>query len=233
MRLNRIIIAAVLIFSASVSLVHAQREGGALSIGVFGSASVPLAPGAFKDIYNHGYGFGGVLHYHLTGMTGLAASYSFQPFKLDTDNFIEAASSVIPGGIPEGVTVDVIGGDVKGHIIALHLVQYFTPPSSPFGLYIVGGGGYYSFKPKDAILRMTVSGSTTEEPIIQDEDADAGFGVSGGLGLGIMFGSTVGLYCQGIYHHTFVDAFEDAEDMGLEAGKVAFIQILGGILIIL
>jgi hypothetical protein len=182
---------------------------------------MPAGPEFFKDYYKMGLGYGGSVRFNLSGTSALGADVIFQPFKLDTDAFLDVAAG--GGTVPAGVGVEIEGGDVNTLIISADFIQYFTPPSSPAGLYAIIGGGYYTFTPTDITIKITDFGEISEEA----DDSESGFGVNGGLGIELAFASNISFFAEGRYHYTFIELEDAPEEMG-GSGKIHFIGVIGG-----
>lgn len=216
------VIVLILIALVPLSGVYAQRSAGHLSISGFGTAGMPVGPEFFKDYYEMGFGYGGSVRLNLSDYSAIGADIIYMPFKIDSDAFIDIAAG--GGAVPVGVEVEIDGGNVNTLIISAAFVQYFTPPSSPIGLYAVIGGGYYTFTPTDLTVKMTGLG----EMSVEAEDSESGFGFSGGFGLELAFTSSIAIFAEGRYHYTLVEMADIPEEMG-ESGKIHFIGIIGGV----
>lgn len=200
---------------------YAQRDAGSITFSGFVGTAMPAGPEFFKDYYKMGLGYGGSVRYNLSGTSAIGADVIYQPFKLDSDAFLDIAAG--GGTIPIGVEVEIEGGDVNVFIISANFIQYLTPPSSSAGLYAIVGGGYYTFTPKDITVKITGFGEMTEEA----DDSESGFGVNGGLGIELAFASNLSFFAEGRYHYTFVEIEDAPEEMGA-SGKIHFIGVIGG-----
>jgi len=240
MRRGKVLFAAVLLCVIPFTLVNAQRAAGTFSIGGFGGVGMPMGPEFFKDFLKMGIGFGGEFKYNFTEMTSFAASFTYQPFKLDEDKIIEEVTE--GEEIPEGMEITVEGGTLKMSIISANLIQYFTPPEASAGFYVTAGGGYYTTKIADAKLKWAYMGESDEMELWKEEDwkpengfglDKSGFGINGGLGLEMRLGTNMFLFAEGKYHYTFVEINaideEMKEDVKKEFGKLSFITIMGGV----
>jgi len=215
MRKQKVFLAVVLVCLLPLTMVSAQRTAGSFSIGGFGGIGLPMGPEGFKDYFNMGIGFGGKVKFNFTEMTGISASFTYQPFKIDMD-IVTDVFAAAAGAIP-GMEVDITGGNPKVYIIAAHLVQYITAPDAAVGLYLKAGGGMYRFGFDDVTVKMTYMGSTVEttEEIGVSENK---MGFNGGLGFEMSMSSNMWLFFEGLFHYVFT-----------EVEKTSFITAMAGI----
>ncbi len=225
MRKTTCCIIVLLIGIMPLTMAYAQREAGTLTVGGFGGMGMPMGGEFFKDYYGMGIGFGGMFQYNLSEMNSLVGSFTLQSFKVDADAFTDLMAGMIPVA---GATVEMEGGNVKTTIISANFVRYLSQPDASMQLYFTAGGGYYSFKPEDMTVKITVPGQVIPDETIEGEDAETGFGINGGLGFEIKMGPKLSLFAEGKYHYTFVE-IEGVEALQTEDEKISFITAMGGI----
>jgi opacity protein-like surface antigen len=213
MKMSKIVIAVLLMAALPMSFAFGQRAAGQFSIGGFGGVGLPMGPSEFKDNWKMGIGFGGEIKYQLTDMTGLAASFTLQPFKINEDAFADEMGVNL-----DDYTIEIDGGDVKVNIMSANLIQYFTPPSAGIGLYLTAGGGYYQFSFDDVTARVLYQGEVVIEQTVDVNESENKMGLNGGLGLEMTLGSNLFLFAEGKYHYVFT-----------ESDKTSFITGMAGI----
>ena len=234
MSTRRMSITVILLCLVPLTAVLSQRTGGSFSLSAYGSVGLSMTPETFKDFWKTGFGFGGELKCHITKTTGLAVSFTYQPFKLDGDAIIEWLEEQAGEPVGPGMEVEYLGGGTTIDFVSINIIQYFTTPPAPFGFYVTAGGGYYMPKMDDANMKFTYLGEPIEMQRWEEDDwgSDNGFGINGGVGLELMLGrGKVCLFVEGEYHHTFIDMDSEGleETAGKKGGKISFITIMGGI----
>ena len=228
MKTLRMFSIAVLLCVVPLSMVQAQRAAGSYSLGAFGGIGLPMGGEFFKDYYKMGIGFGAEFKFNFTEKSSLGASFTYQPFKFDSDPFIDFLSDLM---MVPGLTIELDGGDVNTSIFSANYFQYFTPPDASLSFYLTAGGGYYSFSTTDMSIVMKVSGQTLVDETEQGE-SESGFGINGGLGIEFLMGTKMYIFAEGKYHYTFVE-IEGDEDLEIEDTKLSFVTVKGGIRFIL
>jgi outer membrane protein W len=212
MRYAKVVLALTLIAVLAVPS-FAQRTPGSYSIGGFAGIGMLQKPTFIKDSWKNSIGFGGELKYNVSEMTSLAASFTYIPFKLNTDKIKQEFGA-------EAANVSISGGELKTSVISVNLLKYFTAPEASAGVYFTVGGGYYMFKFGDLTVegqKIPMTGMGTESK----------FGINGGLGLEIKAGEKLALFAEGKYHYVFTK--EEANATADEKGKLQFITIMGGL----
>ncbi|HHS12354.1 MAG TPA: hypothetical protein ENN03_01145 [bacterium] len=221
MRKLTIALTVLMVCILPLSMVHAQRTAGSLAVEGFGGIGYPMSPEFFTDFWQMGIGFGGGAQYNFTDMTGFKVSYTYLPFKLNSDEFLKLFEEMIPAGME----IEIKGGAVNNSIISANLVQYLTPPDASFGFYIVAGAGYYLFSMGDLEMKVTYQGQTETVTEEMEDDMDDKIGINGGVGLEFMIGTTMNLFFEGKYHYLFGEE-EGFDDTG---GMISFITAMAGI----
>src|SRR4030042_3999821 len=151
MKNAKFIVPVLLLCLVPMSLVVGQRKAGTFSIGAYANYGLPMGPEEFKDYFSAGIGFGGEIGYNIGEKTALAASFTAQPFKINTDKIMDDMGY-------EGYDIEVEGGDLKTNIISVGINQYFTPPDAGFGFFASIAGGYYMMSASDVKVVMKYQG---------------------------------------------------------------------------
>ena len=231
MRKGKMLITVVLLLTVPLSMVQAQREAGSYSLGAYGGIGLPMGGEFFKDYFKMGTGFGGEFKFNFSERSSLGASFTYQPFKLNNDEFTDALSLLF-SELMAGTSVSIDGGNVNTNIISANFFQYFTPPDASLSFYATAGGGYYSFSTSEATIVVTLGGQTVFEDTNEGGDSESGFGINGGLGLELLMGTKMYIFFEGKYHYTFIEQ-EGIEELDIEAAKISFVTVMGGIRFIL
>ncbi|HEY6196633.1 MAG TPA: outer membrane beta-barrel protein [Candidatus Eisenbacteria bacterium] len=182
---KRLALLSVALFVIALAPIARAQMGGPegmgsnrlVSFGLGGGVSVPVSDA--KDAFKTGFNGQGFARLNLKGLP-ISPRVDFTFSKFD----VSSAKLAAPGA--------TAGASGTGQILAgVANLQYFLMPGGPARPYIVAGVGAYNFKTDIS----GIPGATSK--------SDTRFGVNGGAGVLVKFGSMVSAFVEGRIDNVF------------------------------
>jgi opacity protein-like surface antigen len=158
---------------------------------IHGSLGIPSTPDTFSEGSSLGFGGGIGLGMYVTPSLMLAVTAEFLTFGADADGLRKIYDR--PNDAVLGGETSIFYGAFTTRFDPFRL-RYFRP-------YLMAGFGFHRFVPDDVQF----------DNLIVDRDAQTSFGVHGGLGVDVSFGSVINVFVEAAY----IAGFTSGETTGV------------------